>query len=776
MRMVSLKLRGFKGIRAGMGLDEIFLDLAALPVGLIAIVGDNGRGKSTVLDSMTPYRLMPYKLRESKEWSPNAFSYYDQCYGEACKELIFEIGGCLYKSLILINAEKRKQDAFLFGGIKQLTGEIVWTPLNDGKTGTYDLAIEKVCGSPTLFFSSVFRSQDARKLSSYPRSEILSIVSELLNIDHIKEQGDKAKEVANIELAEVQKLQVQIDAMLPTIAKKAELENNKTITAVDLSNAEKYLAENKEKLTNLQTAYHDAEIASAAQVEARKRLNDMTARQTELKDAITKTSTKVIDDEIWMITSSLEQADNIRALANGKEETETLLETAKTETEKLRADYHDAQIRLTKLQENGSAIQVSTERLKSLGQARRQRKLHLQADIVRYTKQAASLDVLDCRADSSSWVNEACPLLVDAVAAKAKIPALEIELADCESSSLDEDVLTEQIATLTDERATMGDPKAEVERLKTEGIAKAAEVTALEAKLKVIHDNAAKVAGLLHAETRLKELRDRKAELESSRFDAAAKLEQVTAEYTALRSILDEDVTKKLADIQRSINSFKMEVDSAQLNISNLHSEMGRINGQLAVIAEKETEAAGIQEEIDRLNADIADWLLLARACSNDGIIALEIDDAGPAIAGLANDLLSACYGPRFSVRLETQAVKNDGTLKEVFDITVFDSLRDEEKSIRDMSGGETVFVEDAITRAICLYNLNNSAIRFETIYSDEKDGALDPEKKREFLAIKRRALEVGNHDREFFISQTIEMQEGADAKIILQPGSITIA
>ena len=56
-----LYLKGFAGIRAGLGRDELSLDLVQLAgdAELVAFAGPNGTGKTTVLDSLQPYRLLP---------------------------------------------------------------------------------------------------------------------------------------------------------------------------------------------------------------------------------------------------------------------------------------------------------------------------------------------------------------------------------------------------------------------------------------------------------------------------------------------------------------------------------------------------------------------------------------------------------------------------------------------------------------------------------------------------------------------------------------------
>ena len=61
MKPISLTLKGFKGIRDGLGREAIELDLEALTgdAQLVALLGRNGRGKSTLLDCLQPFPVMP---------------------------------------------------------------------------------------------------------------------------------------------------------------------------------------------------------------------------------------------------------------------------------------------------------------------------------------------------------------------------------------------------------------------------------------------------------------------------------------------------------------------------------------------------------------------------------------------------------------------------------------------------------------------------------------------------------------------------------------------
>lgn len=55
-RPLALTLTVFKGIRSGLGRDTVTLDIEAMAgdATLVALAGANGRGKTTVMDNLTP--------------------------------------------------------------------------------------------------------------------------------------------------------------------------------------------------------------------------------------------------------------------------------------------------------------------------------------------------------------------------------------------------------------------------------------------------------------------------------------------------------------------------------------------------------------------------------------------------------------------------------------------------------------------------------------------------------------------------------------------------
>ena len=114
MQLLSLTLKGFRGIRDGLGLETLTLDFEALCDGaqLVAITGANGRGKSTVLDNMHPFMTMPSRVATA---GAGGFSYYDHVYlPESEKDLTWALEGRCYRTQVVIRLNgRRRTEAYL---------------------------------------------------------------------------------------------------------------------------------------------------------------------------------------------------------------------------------------------------------------------------------------------------------------------------------------------------------------------------------------------------------------------------------------------------------------------------------------------------------------------------------------------------------------------------------------------------------------------------------------------------------------------------------------
>src|SRR6266853_371683 len=201
MKPTSLTLKGFRGIRDGLGRDVIELDFEQLAgdAELIAMVGSNGRGKTTIMDNMTPFPIMPSRAGAD---GLGSFSYYDQvCLPESVKDLVWEHAGERYRSQLVFRLNgKKKTEAFL-----HVRHGDSWHPMrlddgtvSDGKVDTYVQCVEDILGSAETFFTSVFAAQGRRQLSAYKNGEIKTLLADLLGLEAIRVLGAKALETAKL--------------------------------------------------------------------------------------------------------------------------------------------------------------------------------------------------------------------------------------------------------------------------------------------------------------------------------------------------------------------------------------------------------------------------------------------------------------------------------------------------------------------------------------------------------------------------------------------------
>ena len=283
--------------------------------------------------------------------------------------------------------------------------------------------------------------------------------------------------------------------------------------------------------------------------------------------------------------------------------------------------------------------------------------------------------------------------------------------------------------------------------------------------------------------------RTQQATCDDARRAFAANLAQFDARAERLETERNEalrEVARRLAELPPPFDAAR--VSAARQTLAEAETGLQRgdelLHGllrQRAAAEEAQSAAARLHRRAGMLSArcaaveaELADWVMFARCMGSDGLIALMIDDAGPELARLANDLLIACYGSRFTLSIRTQVDTAKGEAREGFEIMVLDGENGQAKPMSQMSGGERVWINDCLTRAIALYVSRSSERRYETLFTDESDGPLDAERKRMFMRMKREVLRLGGYEREYFISQTPEMAGAADVLIDLDAYKIS--
>jgi exonuclease SbcC len=368
-------------------------------------------------------------------------------------------------------------------------------------------------------------------------------------------------------------------------------------------------------------------------------------------------------------------------------------------------------------------------------------------------------------------VSRSCKFIKDAVVDRECIGKLQGQLSKAKEPNPDEAAFAKELTMLRDRTAGKQDiekKESTVRTLKSSSVKQAdqleKDLTAIREDLKLLPkaEEAEKALPGLEAElaTILKEGKEVIRELEEQEKLLATEIESLRGDLSKLKA--DDTLEGRIRKQKETIASASMVLDSLRKEDSSLRVSLGALTEGLKLIGAAREQLAKVAADIEALDREISEWKIIEKAM--EGIITLEIDDAGPTVTAITNDILHTCYGPRFSVNIKTQDSKVKGDdMKEVFDIIVYDSERDESKSLSVMSGGEETWIQDAVTRGISLFNASRKGGKYQSLFSDEKDGRLTEKRRKEFMAVKRKVLEIGGFFCEYFISHTKEIQDMAD-------------
>ena len=801
MKPKKLVLKGFRGIRDGLGLDTYELDLEGLgDARLVAIAGPNGKGKSTVLDNLHPYPILPSR---ATSYSIAAFSMYDHIVApEAVKELDWEHQGKTYRSSILwrLSGKRKSTEAYLF----EHQDGMGWVPVcgsdgtkSDGKLDTYCRTLTEILGTPEMFFSSVFSAQGRRKLFEYKEGELKQLLAELLNLGEITQLGSAAAHVLKGLGSAAEALRV---AAMPPAGAPDEGSLDGRLTEAEASivtlTASKATEEVALRVAQEAAAKAKAEVERDTSKEVRDRLQReaTTLRSNEEREKAQRTSqeTQLRSEAASIGAASTRATADLVSQRKSRNEAITYREGLLARREAVLA----APAIVAKLEAEIQGLELATHAAKTrlLEQTKARGELmlvdgELEGKRKSYGTAKQALEQIEVRAKLSGEVpchgtdlQPRCKLLKEAMEAIARIPEAKKALED-----------------LAAEGATLKTKRAEVEARTKEGGDPAKEVSEAEATVKGLRKakgDADRLAALAPAVERahaeVEQLRQELATLEAehaklceerearkaaivSQLATIAEDAQKSAEFFAAEQTkIAAELAKVAAPDATALTGANAALEAQASKLRQVDRELAQANtlatilrSQLAAAREGARQRAAIEARHQRLRAEMSYWQLLAKALGKDGIVAMLIDEAGPTLASIANDILLACYGRRFTVSIVTQRQQANGEVVEIFDIVVHDAESEEAKSLSVMSGGQKVWINEALTRAIALYR-QGSQKQYATLFGDESDGPLDSEKKQMFVAMQRKVLELGGYERAFFITQTPELLGFADRVVEL--------
>ena len=232
------------------------------------------------------------------------------------------------------------------------------------------------------------------------------------------------------------------------------------------------------------------------------------------------------------------------------------------------------------------------------------------------------------------------------------------------------------------------------------------------------------------------------------------------------------------AALQGELAADRRRWDDLTMTLATLQAEQQDVTRQRLAFEARRRELDGLTVRIETLTDEQIEWNWLAKALGRDGLQTLEIDAAGPTVSHYTNELLSVCFGARFSIDLVTQEAKAGGKgLKESFQIKVYDNERGgTARDLDALSGGEKVIVGEALANAIALYNNNRSGMQIQTLFRDETTGSLDPETAPLYVAMLRKVQQLGDVRQIFYVTHSPVAAALADAQIRFAGGTATVA
>lgn len=708
MRIRQLKLTGITEAFP----NPVGVDFEALGPGLIALVGENCVGKSTLIGCVFAalFRQLPAQKRSLYDFCTNPHPEID---------LSFSIGGVSYRALHKIDPKARQMESYLF--------DSQGVALASGKKDAFQEAVGKRLGTMALFESTYFSSQ--KKTANFlglERSERKQLfITELLGLDRLRRISAAAHERADEWSRQVPSLEGERKGIEQLVAGASDVEAPEALAAeldrVDAAleqiQVERQQAE--EALAELRT--RDAECRA---IDSRRR--DLSGHAYKASLAIAELERQLEEDRkrLRKPATSVDMIEQVRALDSHIDQIHRRMEETKTVEEanrEVEAKIHTVE---TSLKEKRNEMERSR-------------------------RESAELHVVPC--GGQGWY-AACPKIQRSIQARESLPELEEIIA-----KLDREIVTH--------RGSLRDLPADAGRLMEELQQCQQERRNLETNRRQQEERKIIEARYQERTSALHRLIEEKAGFDKQAQELAKSLEN----FKNLQNEISQ-INHELQESASCLNQSRREREQLIARKAQAEQRLQQIEEarQRAAALETElTEARAEREDFDYLAKVFGpDEIQLCEIQSAGPAVSAIVND-------LLEGCFDNKFEVRF--RTQRPRADGKGMVDD-FDVEVRNKTLDRVCLVDELSGGQYVLVNEAVNLGIAIYNMRQAdGICHETLFRDETVGALDAKNAKEYVRMLRRAMEVGGFYQVIFICHSPQVWEMADRILYVGNGEVVL-
>lgn len=707
--LLSLSLRGAIGIRDGQHKEDFELNFETLEDGVVCLAGKSGVGKSTILENCHPYPCMLTREGTLKD------HFYLK---DSHRILVYkDENGLFYRISILIDAKTATGKTSYY--VETSKNREVWksVPEVDGSSDAYKKWVDSTFGSIDVFLRTAFFAKEQTKgtpdIAVTTKSERMELLSKLAGTEHLKEVSEIAREKRkdiekeadklSDELEDCESLEYDIDCNEQEIKTRSEmLEKVKN----SISSLEKEIADLKVK----DAEYHKSKALS----EANKALYDQYQKEFEEKQK----AFEEYDDALSSY-GTIEKIIEYKKLA--------------AENKKKIPEFQK------QIREKRDEVSKQNEKLNTLLKEKDKKRKE-------YNRLSTEIKLIE---QQIVPISDICPTC-GARLSDEKYNELNkvIEENKKKLSELKEE-RSKYIVEEDDNDWTIVPIKSNIKELNDE-------INTLDFALSEMIDKSDEAASYIDMYSDLEKFSDMtKDEIEERANTLRAKAQELDEKMDSI--IYEdnvEDVSEELAEKEQELKKSVEEKSELAASIKSAEKENEKYRKEL-----KATESK--RKELKELEAKITAYEFIEDAFSNNGIPAIELRESAPEIALITNKILKESHGSKFEIRFgSTSELKAKRKVNEDFNILVYDSENDDEKTIDLVSSGEKIWIKQALFYAFSIVQMNRTGFNFRTRLIDESDGSLDGASRPKYMSMVESAHKYSSSRITLMITHSQEIKD----------------